>query len=293
MQPIAEWLVARPQNVVLGLTASLLLPFAQIFGGAVMVLVVLQVGTRRATVSGLIAAAALAMIALLVGASAQQMLVNALVSWLPALLLAALMYRWRSLTLTLQVSAIVAMFTTLVIFGVLGDPTVFWTDVLANIAAVFRDAGLTEQARLLLQEQARIAPQMTMLVVITSWSMYVVVLLLGYAIYQALPGNKGVFGRFCDLNFGRVLALILALASVAAVLSGAAWLQNFALVTFAIFWLQGLAIVHWLHAEKRLPVALLIAVYALLPLLNVLMLATLAVVGYLDAWFAFRARRTA
>lgn len=293
MQSVAAWLVARPQNAVIGLAVALLLPFAQIFGGAVMLLVALQLGIRVAVLSGMVAAAVLSLIALLVGDSASHMLANAFGTWLPALLLAAVMFRWRSLTLTLQLSAIVAMLATLVFYIVVGDPTSFWTDVLSEVAAVFRQAGLDQQADLLLQEQVRIAPQMTMLVVVTSWSMIVLVVLLGYALYQALPGNKGRFGRFCDLNFGRVLALVMALASVVAVLSGAAWLQSLAFVAFAMFWVQGLAIVHWLHAEGRLPLVLLIAVYAMLPLLNALMVVALAVVGYMDAWFVLRKRRQA
>ena len=293
MQPIAAWLVARPQNSVLGLAASLLLPFAQIFGGAVMVLMVLQLGLRRAIVAGLAAAAILSVIALLVGSPVAQMLANALVTWLPAWVLAALMVQWRSLTLTLQVSAMLAMLATLAFYIVLGDPTAFWTDVLKNVAIVFRELGLQEQAAVLLEQQAVIAPQMTMLVVFTSWLMTVLVLLLGYAVFQVLPGNKGLYGRFCDLNFGRVLALIMALASLVAMLSGALWLQNLAFVMFAIFWLQGLAIVHWWKAERRLPAAVLIAVYAMLPLLNALLVMALAVVGYMDAWFAFRRHKKA
>jgi uncharacterized protein YybS (DUF2232 family) len=61
-------------------------------------------------------------------------------------------------------------------------------------------------------------------------------------------------------------------------------------VAFAVFWLQGLAILHWLHAEQRLPVFVVIMTYALLPFLNVLLVISLAVVGYMDAWFDFRAR---
>jgi len=89
------------------------------------------------------------------------------------------------------------------------------------------------------------------------------------------------------------LALIMALASLVAMLSGALWLQNLAFVMFAIFWLQGLAIVHWWKAERRLPAAVLIAVYAMLPLLNALLVMALAVVGYMDAWFAFRRHKKA
>jgi hypothetical protein len=57
-----------------------------------------------------------------------------------------------------------------------------------------------------------------------------------------------------------------------------------------IFWFQGLAILHWLHAEKRLPAIFLVVVYALIPLLSALPVITFAVVGYTDAWFAYRTR---
>jgi uncharacterized protein YybS (DUF2232 family) len=176
---------------------------------------------------------------------------------------------------------------------VLGDPNVFWGEILVRISDSFREMGLTQHADILAQERDLIAPQMTVLVVITTWSLYAVVLLLGYAVYRTLPGITSNFGLFRDLNFGRVLALIMATASVVAMLTGAVWLQNFAFVIFAMFWLQGLAIVHWLHANKRVPLAVIILVYALIPLLNALLVMGLAVVGYIDAWFGFRTRNPA
>jgi hypothetical protein len=57
-----------------------------------------------------------------------------------------------------------------------------------------------------------------------------------------------------------------------------------------MFWLQGLSIVHWLHAEEILPLGAVVAVYLLLPLLQVLVFTVLAVIGYMDAWFGFRHR---
>ena len=293
MQPIAAWLTSRPQNAILGLAATyvLFLPLAGIFSGAVMVLLVLHHGVRRAMMYALLAAAVLALMALLSGTSAPQMAFAALMSWLPAYVLAALLGNWRSLTLTLQVSVIVASVGLLGFYAVLGDPSVFWSSWLADEAAMlFREMGLHEQAAALVENQAAIAQQMTVLFVFTIWSLYAFGLLLGYALYQASLGKKAVFGRFCDLNFGRVLALIMAVASVAAVLSGAVWLRNFAFLVFVVFWIQGLAILHWLHAERRFPAVLLVVVYALIPLLSALPVLSFAVVGYTDAWFGYRTR---
>ncbi len=293
MQPIAAWLISRPQNAVLGLAATyvLFLPLAGIFSGAVMVLLVLHHGVRRAMMYALLAAAVLALMALLSGGSAPQMAFAALMSWLPAYVLAALLGNWRSLTLTLQVSVVAASVGLLGFYAVLGEPSVFWSSWLADEAAMlFREMGLHEQAAALVENQAAIAQQMTVLFVFTIWSLYAFGLLLGYALYSASLEQKSVFGRFCDLNFGRVLALIMAVASVAAVLSGAIWLRNFAFLVFVVFWIQGLAILHWLHAERRFPAVLLVVVYALIPLLSALPVLSLAVVGYTDAWFGYRTR---
>lgn len=293
MQPLAAWLISRPQNAILGLAATyiLFLPLAGIFSGAVMVLLVLHHGVRRAMTQALLAAAVLALMALLTGGSAPGMALAALLSWLPAFVLAALLGNWRSLTLTLQVSVIVALAALLGFYAVLGDPAVFWSNWLADEAAtMFREMGLHEQATALLENQAAIAQQMTVLFVFTIWSLYVFGLLLGYALYQAALGQKSVFGRFCDLNFGRVLALIMAVASVAAVISGAIWLRNFAFLVFVVFWIQGLAILHWLRAERQFPAVLLVVVYALIPLLSALPVFSFAVVGYTDAWFGYRTR---
>ena len=293
VQPIAAWLVSRPQNAILGLAAAyiLFLPLAGIFSGAVIVLLVLHQGLRRAMIQALIAAAVLGLIALLTGGSAPQTSLLVLLNWLPAYILAALLGHWQSLALTLQVSVIVALVGLLGFYVVLGDPSVFWSDWLADEAVtLFREMGLHEQAASLLENRAAVAQQMTVLFVFAIWSLYVFGLVLGHTLFDALVGHSEVYGRFCDLNFGRVLAVIMAVASVAALISGAVWLQNLAFLVFVMFWIQGLAILHWLHAEKRLPKVLLVVVYALIPLFSALPVIPLAVIGYTDAWFAYRTR---
>jgi hypothetical protein len=293
LQPLAAWLVSRPQNAVLGLAATyvLFLPLASVFSGAVVVLLVLAHGPRKALFETAVAAVVLALMALLSGSSAMAMTMAALLTWLPAFVLAAALGHWRSLTLTMQVSVIVALGVLLGFYAVLGDPSVYWSDWLTNdAAALFMDMGLQEQAAAIVENKEAIAQQMTVLFVFTMWSLFVSGLLLGNALYQASLGQKAVFGRFCDLNFGRVLALIVAVASIAAALSGAVWLRNFAFLVFVIFWIQGLAILHWLRADKGFPVIILVVVYALIPLLSALPVISLAVVGYTDAWFGYRTR---
>jgi hypothetical protein len=291
MRPIASWLVARPRNAVLGLAATLLLPFAHVISGALMALLVLQQGASLAAMQGLVAAVILALISLLVSAPMTQVLANAAIIWVPIILLAALMRNSRSMTLALQVAALVALVVTLAFYLVLGDPAAWWSEVLVDVATTFREMGLERHADALSAQRDVVAGQMTTLVVLAAWTLYATVMLLGYAVWRSLPEKGPAYGRFCDLNLGRVLALTMAVSSVLAVLTGSDWLQNLAFVAFMMFWLQGLAIIHWLHAERGLPVLVVILAYALLPFLNALLLMTLAVVGYVDAWFDFRRSR--
>lgn len=291
MRHLTSWLVARPQNGVLALAATLLLPFAQVVSGAVVGVLVFKHGPALAALQAGIAAVALSLISLVVNASVSQLLANALLTWLPIVVLAAAVRGWRSLTLALQITAIVALLALLGFYAVLGDPTGYWTEMLVRISESFRGLGLERHADALYEQRELLAPQMTVLVVLTAWSLYASVLLVGYAVYRTLPGVTDAFGLFRNLNLGRVLALTMAVTSVVALLTGSVWLEDFAFVAFAVFWLQGLAIVHWLHAGGRLPLFLVLVVYALIPLLNALMVMALAVVGYIDAWFDFRARR--
>lgn len=290
MQRIAAWLIARPFHGVLGLAFSLLLPMAPILSGLIMTYLVFANGVRVSGLQAIVSAAVLAILAVVLSASVDQIVASAVTWWVPVWLLAVLARSSQSLTLTLQVSVIVAVGLVLAFFIVLGDPTDFWTREIATSIQLAREAGLQKQADVLSSGQSVIVPQLTMLVVFFSWSFFVMIFLLGYAFFQTLPEKKGVFGRFCDLNFGRVLAFAMALTSVAALVSGAAWLQSVSFVIFAVFWLQGLAILHWLHAEKRMPWPVLLVAYGLLPFLNVLLVMAFAVLGYTDAWFNFRAR---
>lgn len=294
MQAIAVWLVARPQNAVLGLASSLaltlLMPLVQIISGAIIAFLVLYQGPTKSMLQGMVAVAIVSAIALITGGSAVAALIGGLVTWTPVFLLAALLRQWRSVNLALQVSVIVALLGMLAFFVVVPDPIAFWKSVLGAFSLVFSEAGLHEQADVLLTQQDVIAPQMTLIFVFTSWSMIVCMTLLGNALYQKLPGSSPNYGQFRDLNFGRVLAIVMAVTSLAAMASSAVWIQNVSFLMFSVFWLQGLAIAHWLRAEGRIPGFALVLVYVLLPILNFLVVVGLAVAGYADAWFAFRRR---
>jgi len=284
VQAIVAWLVSRPQNAVLGLAVTLLLPAPQLTSGVIMVLLVLGQGTKLAVIEACIAATVLLTVSLLFGVSISSIVTLMVGTWLPVLLLAVLLSGSRSLTLTVQVSVIVAALAIVGFYAVVVDPVAFWQPYITMMAE------LVEKNNLQLNLELLTAEVMTLSAVLAFWMLYTAGLLLGYALYRRLPQETRDFGWFRNLNLGRVIAFTMALTSLLAFIVDAAWLQNLAFVLFVVFWIQGLAIVHWMHAERRLPLAALVAVYALLPFLQVLLMTTLAVFGYMDAWFDFRRR---
>ena len=109
MQRLAAWLVARPQNAVMGLAVTLLLPAPQLTSGVIMVLLVLAQGMRQAVIEALVAAASLLTVSLIFGVSMASLVTLMAGTWVPVLLLALLLINSRSLTLTVQASVIVAV----------------------------------------------------------------------------------------------------------------------------------------------------------------------------------------
>jgi len=281
---IAKWLVARPHNAVLGLVVTLLLPAPQLVSGAVMVLLLLAKGPRFALIGAFVATAILSVTTLILGGSLASVVVLVAGTWVPVTLLAMLLATMRSLTLTLQVSVIATVAAMLLFQIVVPDPAAFWQPYLDIVNAVITENGLQLDTELLTAEV------MTVSAVLVFWMLYTGALLIGYWLYRGLPWETVDFGRFSDLNFGRVIALTMAVVSVLALASGVAWLANVAFIVFVMFMMQGLALVHWLHGEGILPIFAVVSVYLLMPFLQVLLVIVLAMIGYTDAWIEIRRR---
>ncbi|MDH3533395.1 MAG: hypothetical protein OEO82_10730, partial [Gammaproteobacteria bacterium] len=187
MQSVATWLVARPHNAVLALAATLLLPVLHIFSGAIIVLIVLQRGLRPAVLQGAIAGLLLVAVAFMVQAPAAQVAISITATLVPSVLLAWLLLRSRSLTLTLQVTAIVAGLAMLVFQLAVDDLVAYWQPVIEVLEEWARNNNLQMQGQLLVAEPELAAEMMTLAAVLTRWMLYTIYLLFGYQLYSALP----------------------------------------------------------------------------------------------------------
>lgn len=284
MQAIAKWLVARPQNAVLGLASTLMLPAPQLTSGVIMVLLVLAQGPKLAAYKALLAGALLAAMSLLAGLSLPSMMVLMVATWIPVMLLAVLLATTRSLTLTLQVSVIITVVAMLLFQIVVTDAAAYWQPYLDVMSEIMKQNGLQLDTEVLTPDVMTISAALALWLIVTAG------LFLGYWLYRLTPVETRDFGRFQDLDLGRVIAFAAALASLLAFVIDLAWLANIAFVLLAMFLIQGLSIMHWLRGKGILPVAALIAVYVLMPILQVVLVMVLALVGYGDAWFGFRRR---
>lgn len=286
MQALVKWLLARPHNAVLGLTVTLLLPAPQLTSGALLVLLILAQGPKLAALEAFAAAAMLAVVNVVLGGSFESVVALIGGTWIPVALLAVLLAMSRSLTLATQVAIIVAIAAMLVFQIAVPDQDLFWKPYLEVMVAVVEENGLQLDTSVLTGEV------MTITAVLVYWILYTVAMFTGYWLYRQLPFETSNFGRFRELNFGRVIAFATAIASLLAFAIGASWLQNIAFILFVMFMMQGLALVHWLRGEKILPMFALVSIYILLPFLQVLLVMVLALIGYTDAWFGFRRRFT-
>ena len=93
MPAFAAWLLAKPQNAVLGLAVTLLIPWVppQLTSGVILALLVVAQGPRMAVIEALVAAALMIMVSLLFGVPVASIVVLATVAWVPVLLLAVLL----------------------------------------------------------------------------------------------------------------------------------------------------------------------------------------------------------
>ncbi len=274
------------------------LPLLGFLSGAVLVYLLLAQGPRQAVIDMMVAGGLILGVTAIIGDSLGPQFWVMSTVWLPALLMGVLLVWSRSLTLTLQISAIVTIGAVLAFYMAAGNPADYWASVMTAMVGEWRASGVEQleaNADLIGPQIPALSQHMTVWVAFVAWALSAVMLLLGHALYRQGPLEWRDYGRFRDLNFGRVMAVLMAVTSVVAVLAGWSWLQGIAFVLFTVFSLQGIAIMHWLHGEGMIPVFVVVLMYGALivVVLAPVMVIAMAVLGYIDAWFTLRRQKAA
>ena len=195
-----------------------------------------------------------------------------------------------SFTLTVQLLSIISILFLIYFFIVVGQPDIFWSEILINFSTILSDNGLRDEALLIQNQMNLIIEQISSIIAVMIWSSYVFILAFGLNIYNSDESIPNSLDSFSDLNLGKYIAVFAALCSLSLFFSDIYWLKNLTYMLLLFFWLQGLSVIHWFRGKRIIPRFFLLIIYVLLPVFNVLIVMLLAVVGYTDAWFNFRSR---
>lgn len=290
MRTLAAWVTARFYRGPLIVTALFLLPPGIVLAASAVVLTSLVRGLRDgAAVTGL----SVALLGTLTALAGQDGWANAAYAGVAlgiAYAASWLVVATRSLTLTVQISAILLVAGVALCYVLIDNPVGLWARSLQGASAELSASGLAAESERIV---AMAAPIMTGLAGGLAWLAVMLALFLGYGGYTLVSGGKARYGRFRDLNLGRVLAGAAALLSVVATLTGSPALVNMALALLVAFWVQGLALLHGVADRRQWPPIALVTVYLVLLLPTPIMglaAMVLSVTGYVDAWIGFRER---
>lgn len=293
----ARWLMASRLNATLSAAALAVLPLLHVASAGVVGLVALRAGVLEALLIMVGAGALLALLGAVSGLGVLTLVLEIAGLWLVVFLLAALLRRKGSLPLAAEAVTLVAALGAAAFLLLTPDPVAAWRSVLdpmlqpllvelqaaqtAATAATSTEALLTRLAGMMTGMTGAMAVLLSMLaLMLARW-------------WQGLLDNPGGFGRdFRAWRNGRLATIAASLVFLAALLLPGPLVQNLALVALPLLLFQGLAVVHALARLRGLSAGWLVGLYVfmLLPPLALQVMSVLAVLGFVDDVFDFRAR---
>lgn len=296
MRALAAFIMAgRLQAVTAAVGFSvlaLLFPPAALLSGAVVALVALRLGVLPALTVVVPGGAALAV---LVGLAAGQPLLGLSVGaaqWLPVLALALVLRRTVSWTATLQAALLLGAGVVAVVYGLVHDPARMWLELMEPLLRpVFEQSGMPAEE--ITASLEGVAQGMTGAFAASLSLSLVLTLLLARAWQAALYHPGGFRSEFHSLRVGRwPAALLLALLLLGAWAGWPAALE-LAMVGLAVYFVQGVAVMHGLAARQQWHKGWLVGMYVLLALMLVQMATVLAALGVIDSFADIRQRLAA
>lgn len=294
MKPLASFIMRGYSQAALiasvSALLSLLFPLFGLISSASVGLLTLRKGIAEGALLTLFATLAAGVFSLLALGSAWPAFGILIVFWLPVLGLAAVLRKTRSLDLAIQVAGLAGLILVLTLYLVLGDPAVYWQQVLEPMRQALTDDGLiqSDSGQLLFAEIARwmtgafgaalLLQLLVSLFIARSW--------------QAALYNPGGFGEeFRSFRLGRVAGIAILLLLLVA-LSGLGDGLVYALlpVPAILLLLQGFAVLHRVHRLLGAHWGWLFGLYLLLALFMPQLGSLVVCIGLVDIWADIRSR---
>ena len=296
MRPLLRFIIrGRTQAIVVAVVGLVSQVFSFV-SGAVVGLVTLRHGLGN---GALVLAASLAVAGVLMGlvlGTPEPLVVFALFTGLPVLVLSEVLRRTTSQGAALAAGGLMGGAALTGIHLLTGDPVAWWRETLERVAAQpFREANPDLGSQSLEQlEQAMdaLAPVMMSLPTAAVVGAMLIVWLARWM--HAALDNPGGFGKeFRSLRLDRRVAFVglamAVLAIFAGQVSGGLFRGLLALVV-VLYMIQGIAIIHAMVRERGASIGWLAAMYLALLLVPPAAMLGLAVTGFSDTWFDFRGR---
>lgn len=214
-------------------------------------------------------------------------------SWLPVIVMGWVLRDTVSLNLAIMAGAALVAIVIVMVFMVVPDPAAAWQTLFGRILEnpellPPRLESLEPAERLNLLETA--SKFVTGLYAAILFLIAASSLLLARAWQARLFNPGGLQKEFHQLRFGKSASLVGLAILAAAVATRFQVFYSLGILVFAVFVLQGLAIMHALVARRNLARGWLIGGYMLLLLLMPESLLFTGAVGITDAWLNFRER---
>jgi hypothetical protein len=271
---------------------ALLVPVLSILSSAVVALVTLRQGLADGLVVGAISALASGLLAFLLLGTPAPVLGFLLVLWLPVWILGVLLRTTRSLNLAVQAALVFGALLLAVFYLMLGQPEARWAELVTPVADSLVHSGVLDTSAKAAFVQV-MAAWMNGVFAAGFYLQLVLALLLARA-WQARLYNPGGFREeFGALRASRPLGIValpllglLLLQGVEAPALG----RDLGVLLAPLFFLQGLAVAHYLVHRSGMHWGWLMALYLLLFLAMPHAEILVTLVGLADVLLDFRRR---
>ncbi|HJP38527.1 MAG: hypothetical protein QF483_04555 [Gammaproteobacteria bacterium] len=282
---IGAWLIER--RIARVALIATLLPLFGVISAAIVVCVAIQKGWRESLLDCLIALVLVLGLTVMVGDGVAQVLFSSVSTWGIALLMGGLTGLYGSLILTIQAIIVLGCLALIGFAALVGNPAEFWGPILQIIIEQMQALNVELTVVNAIME---LVPYMSGLLIAGTLASSIVALLLG-CWWVGNVGGVSTREQFLDLRLGYVVGGIAAVAGIGSLLGMQPLAANLLLVASFGFLFQGIAVLHWHVAKRKLPWYLLIPVYlpAMMgPGFLIILFFLFAMVGFIDNWFSLR-----
>lgn len=276
--------------VIVSTLVSLMLPPMIVFSSAAIAHITLRKGWQQGIIYSLIATATLMVISGLLQQDVSRGLLAGLVTWFPILFIASVLAISNSWSKTLQLILLIAVVGVLLFHFMYPDAATFWVQLLEPLKPLLKQSYQFSDAEI--DESVMIASQWMTGTFAATFALLTIISLMIARNWQAMLFNPGGFGEeFRQIRIGKPASIGLLAGIALAVFTNNQMITELIMVAIAIFMFQGLSVAHGLVKLRGMRVGWLIALYALMFILLIQMIALLATFGLIDNYVDFRQKQ--